>query len=134
MSAYMVSENHIHALVNYALRENLDYRAADRRVRITPESAEEIGQILSDENYRSVHHRYADRAADYFGAPPTYKFRLVRNLPDAVTMLKLCDCYAYQACETDDWESSIACKLVAAIKDRAARKVPGYDAAPWGID
>jgi hypothetical protein len=134
MSAYMVSENHLHALVNYAVREHLDYRVAGRSVRVAPENAEEIGQILSDENYRSVHHRYHDRAADYFGTPPTYKFRSVAKLPGAVAMLKLCDCYAYQACETDDWEDSVACKLVAAIRDHASRKVPGYDAAPWGID
>jgi hypothetical protein len=134
MSAYMVSENHLHALVNYALQHNLDYRTPDRRVRITRDSAEEVGQLLSDENYRSVHRRYSDRAADYFGKPPAYRFKLVLALPGAVAMLKLCHCYAYQACETDDWESSIAFHIIDAIKDHAARHVPGYDAAPWGID
>jgi hypothetical protein len=134
MSAHMVSDNHIHALVNFALLNNLDYRANGRFVRITRESAEEIGQILIDQNYRSVHHRYLDRAEQHFGKPPTYKFKVVRLLPDAVALLKLCVCYAYQACETDDWESSIAADIIMRIKDRAIIKLPGYDAAPWGIN
>lgn len=133
MSAFIVTDNHIHALVGYAIRHDVSYRVNGNRVAITENNADEIGQILVDENYRSVHQRYAERTKGYFGdAESGYKFKR-QPLPDAVTMIKAVHCFEYQACETDDWEKSIAHSICEAIIDAAIRKLPGYDAAPWGI-
>jgi len=135
MSAYMVSDNHIHALVGYMIRERIIYYPNDNaRMAVTADNAEEVGQILVDENYRSVNQRYQERTEGHFGKAPTYKFKGVRILPDALAMLKACNCYEYQAGENDDWEQSVAYKIVNAIKEHAIRKLPGYDDAPWGID
>lgn len=133
MSAYVVSDAHIHALINYAVRENVSYYANKNRVAITRANAEEVGQILLDENYRSVSEVYHDRTETHFGKPESYKFKVGRVLPDAISILKLVQCLDYQSSETDDWETSIAANILAQIKDRAIQRLPGYDNVPWGI-
>jgi hypothetical protein len=135
MSAYMVSDKQIHVFVAYMIRNNVDYFVNHNRVVVSLKNADEVGQILLDENYRSVHHRYQDRTEGHFGKAGSYKFKPQPVvLPDAITMLKLCNNYGYQACENDDYDQSIAFKIIDAIKEQAIRKLPGYDDAPWGID
>jgi hypothetical protein len=134
MSAYMVSDKQISVLVAYMIRQKIGYYV-NGWVYVTSVNAEEVGQILIDENYRSVSCRYQDRTESHFGKAPTYKFNAKHGpLPNAIVMLKLCNNFAYQACETDDWKDSVAFKIVEAIKERAITKLPGYDSAPWGID
>ena len=134
MSAYMVSDNQIDAMAGYMIRERIRYFVNDAWVDVTASNAEEIGQILVDENYRSVSARYSGNTEEYFGKAPHYKFKRRNVLPDAITMLKACNCYDYQACETNNWKESVAFKIVEAIKEHAIRRLPGYDDAPWGID
>ena len=135
MSAYMVSDKQIDVLVGYMIKNNVNYYVNDNRVEVSIQSASEIGQILVDENYRSVNERYQERTEGHFGKPEIYKFNPKTGpLPDAVTMLKLCNNYRYQACENDNYEASVAFQIIDAIKEEAIRKLPGYDAAPWGID
>jgi hypothetical protein len=138
MSAFMVSDKHIDALVIFAVRHNVSFRVNGNRVNVTKTNAEEIGQQLVDENFRSVNARYAERTEGYFGKAPTYKIEITKALskPDLepVVVIKQCHCYAYQACENDNWEQSAAFEIVNAIEAAAVRKLPGYDAAPWGID
>jgi hypothetical protein len=133
MSAYIVSDDHIHALVNFAVSARVSYFVNGKWIDITLENAEEIGQIFADENYRSVHRRYQERTTGHFGKAAPYKFKRARPLSDAVVILKLINCLDYQSCETDDWKASLAFNILAQIKDEAVRKLPGYDAAPWGI-
>jgi len=138
MSAFMVSDKHIDALVIFATRNGVDFKVNGSRVKITKTNAEEIGQQLVDENYRSINARYAERTEGHFGKAPTYKIKITKALekPDLepVVIIKQCHCYAYQACETDNWEQSAAFAIIEAIQDAAIRKLPGYEAAPWGID
>ena len=69
MSAYVCSDNHLNALVTFAVRERLQYRANGRTIQIDADKADEIVSILFDENYRSVHHRYQERTEGHFGKP-----------------------------------------------------------------
>jgi hypothetical protein len=50
--------------------------------------------------------------------------------PTPVSLLKGCDCFDYQACETGDYGSSIACAIIEAIRKRAILCLPEYDDAP----
>ena len=133
MSAFIVSAAHIDLLVSFAVKHGVRYETNGRTILATPEIAEEIGQILADENYRSVNHRYQERTKGHFGSPETYKFKPAQLLP-AIVILKQVACYAYQACETENWEQSVAFAICEAIKDAAIPELPGYAAAPWGID
>lgn len=60
-----------------------------------------------------------------------YKFK--PKVLTAVEVLKACDCYDYQSCETDDYHETTAAKLVDRIRKSAIGKLPGYEDAPWGI-
>ncbi len=93
------------------------------------EDMQELGQILVNENYRSVNHRYNEE-----NTPEIFVFQ--RNLKryfKPVEVLKAVHCYQYQSCETDDWENSIAADLCDAITSRVSSRLPGYEDAAWEI-
>ncbi len=54
--------------------------------------------------------------------------------PSPVEIIKAAQCFDYQACETDDWKESVACKIIQHIEGTAIRMLPGYEQAPWGLD
>ena len=147
MSAWIVSHDHIDALLTFAkdkrMQNDLSYRIA--RSAREPLSWTQIGQVLLAENERSVCHRYPDCTPG--DAPGTigeeaigYRFRPLAELATLphntklVWIIKNCDCFDYQACETDDYEQSIAHGIIEAIRARAVRSFLEYDNAPWGID
>lgn len=130
MSAHLVSEKNIHALVNYGSRR--EYGSIPKYwfgewKEINPQSA---GQILWNENNRSVNFRYDEQEPD-----PVYTFRPApfQNYT-AVQIIKACDCLDYQSCETDDWKNTEAYAILHMIRERAIHALPGYEEAAWGID
>ncbi len=52
---------------------------------------------------------------------------------DPVGAIKVAQCYRYQSNEHPEWEASDANKIVEMVIDGAISKLPGYDAAPWGV-
>jgi hypothetical protein len=135
MSAYIVENDHIDALLSYAIKHNVRYspEPSAPSVEITAFNATEIGRILLDENERSVRHRYPgdeDSTAD----SASYNFRRFAPLPEAMIILKACDGFDYQACETDNYEQSVAAIIVNAIRGSAIPRLPGYSDAPgWHL-
>lgn len=102
--------------------------------------ASAYADILYAENMRSVLRRYPDDDVDSapgpIEKPESIKITLrhfndIRWVRPAVEILKMCACLSYQSCETDDWESTPAYRLVQAIKEAAIRVLPGYEDAPW---
>jgi hypothetical protein len=75
MSAFICTDAHLNVLVNYAVAKRASYYWNPNRVYISSENASEIGQILLDENYRSVNYRY--RETD---KPHAFKFKLSRGV------------------------------------------------------
>ena len=137
MSAYIVDHDHIDALLSYGIQHEVRYVVPDTGalVEINATSATEIGRILLDENERSVRHRYPGSDAD--DLPGTigqdaakYKFRRWPTSVDAMAILKACDGYDYQACETDDYGKSLANAIITAIRGYAIRRLPGYSDSP----
>lgn len=93
--------------------------------------ADELGRGLWLANAASVDYRYRDATSGAEAAElRAYRHQVKRR--DAVAVIKACHCFAYQACETPDWDKSWAKAAVDQIEAVAVRALPGYDAAPWG--
>lgn len=143
MSAFIVSHDHIDALVTFAVRQKLSYRANGRMIDITSDNATGTGATLLRENVRSVLSRYPndteETAPGRVGESVAgYQFRAFERL-ECLPQHKLvglilsgCSCFDYQSCETNDYEESIAFQIIDAIRTEAIRMVPKYD-APWEI-
>lgn len=129
MSAFVVSDNHILVLVEAARRYTWD-REKPETIHRGVENWQEIVDILIAENYRSVNHRYPHQAEPHkiqYKPMSTFSFT-------PVDILKACDCYDYQACETNDYRQTQAAKIIDRIRAMAISKLPGYDKAPWRIN
>ena len=146
MSAFVVSHDHIDALLTFVryeqdLQERLGHYAnLGRAADLT-----DIGRVLLKECIRSVKSRYPDCTDDDLPGKTgetaeTYYFKtfdpFVRMpLANKVAwVIKACHCYDYQSCETDDYEQSLAHKMIRSIEARAISSMPYYEAAPWEIN
>lgn len=131
MSAFIVSHDHIDAILTFAWNEGgLDVDALTR-----------MGRKLLEENVRSVRHRYpeGELPGTIGETPESYAFKPFEGLPvlpaqKLAWVLKACHCYGYQACECDDYEQSEAYRIIQAIEERAVRSLPHYATAPWEIN
>jgi hypothetical protein len=141
LSAFVVDKAHIDTLTN----------AAIQLLVIKPSEAESLGQLLWDENQRSVNYKYGENEEvteyerDVFDAP----FH-------PIAILCVLRAYEYQAEETADWEETeaftwcekirLAAELQLDPKDRemvhsrledrpviAYKKHPIYTKTPWGV-
>ena len=130
MSAFLVSDYHINVLINYGVHNDASVFYNKSRWHDIRNKEEEYAQELLNENYRSLNSRYGDK-----DEPHKIKFkRLMLHNIKAVDILKACDCYDYQACETKDYYESLACAVIKGIRRAAISKIPGYDNAGWGLD
>jgi hypothetical protein len=142
MSAWIVSEEHIHAMVHLALfgptdgeddwffdrREFVFYlRGKQHRYDLT--NADELGQMLWRECHRSVNARYGERTRT-----PSYSYRKPQRVPNPVEGIKTIHCYRYQSCEHAGWEASEANAACQSLIDTLTHTLPGYNVAPWGWD
>jgi hypothetical protein len=135
MSAFICSDMHINAIVNYAADKRISYWLKNgERVEITAFNAEEVGRILMAENVRSMVARYGDSLEEgERNADSDYRYALFPTPLTAVEVIKACHCLDYQSCETEDWETSLACEILSRIIKHATHDIPGYDDAPWEI-
>lgn len=90
-----------------------------------------FANVLLDENVRSVDYRYKEENE----RNPFKPVDLVEH--DGNISIgqfgKLLTCLEYQSCETSDWESTLAFKIIQDLKDLALRKLPEYEDAEWGF-
>jgi hypothetical protein len=130
-----VSKHDIDLLVS-AMREvgshvRIDGRH-DRADRVDPDAQ---GRMLWEENVKSLRHRYptdsdAHRAFD--AQVSGYSFaEYVGVKPGPIGCLA--DFYDYQACERPTWRDSDAFLALAELRVQLARRLPGAEAAPWGV-
>ncbi len=133
MSAYVVSHDHIDALLTFAVAQRVTFPSAEgHSITITRDNATEIGQILLMRNILSVAHRYA-QAADT-GPADTYRFRPWIEAPSALGIMKGCSSLDYQSCERPDWAFTMAYRIICAIRDWACSGLPGWSDAPgWSF-
>lgn len=109
------------------------------------ERASEVGMMLWAENLASINYRYPDTEEDHESIPGPADFRPDHvisyahksvNLAgvDPAALLKVISCYDYQSCEHPGWRKSEAYAFCQALQAKLIDQLPGYNAAPWGID
>ncbi len=151
MSAYVVERDHIRYMVEAAVSGTYHSGGlrwvTGSRVEGTAqchtldqgdlEHAARIGQMLWDENVKSVCYRY-DEPADSTDLPgpvgETYTYEvhpLTSSTVDPLAVFQVLSCYEYQTCEHPGWNDSEAYTIVQAIKDKMIRRISD-DAPGWG--
>jgi|ETNvirnome_2_300_1030623.scaffolds.fasta_scaffold07057_3 hypothetical protein len=128
MSAHQLTATHIAAMVGTYETSSMGHQSAEER--------QKLASLLAAENARSVNHRYSGNAAAQC-EPVEVSNRLITHFMlhplGPGEMLNAIACYEYQACESTDWEATEAHRLCRRMSGLTARRVPGYDSAPWGI-
>ena len=130
MSAFIVSNTQINALVRFASRNDIRfyYDNPTRGFSVAGQE-QETAEMLLAANYDSVNYRYKENEV-----PREIVYRIDAPLLTAVQIIKLAQSFDYQSCEYPEYASSAAKALIEAIISAAINKLPGYDAAPWTID
>ena len=137
MSAFMCSNAHISAMVRYAAVKDrfgaMTYSYKGVRLAVAGEQ-ERVFLMLAKANADSVNDRYAHNEAAQVNDLDGVVYNAGQPVPKALTVIKLAHCFDYQACELDDYDDSEAKAFTQALVDHATRKLPGYDAEPWGLN
>ncbi len=120
MSAFIVEKRHIDLMVNFG-RIYGDFRL---------DELDRIGQILVDENYKSVNCRY-----DESTKPDKYFYEKFGEKITPTRAVMACRCLNYQSCESDDYDGSEAERYIKKIEYTAVDLLleaaePGYNY--WG--
>jgi len=141
MSAFVVNKSHINAMLLKALHPqyggHLSWYLNGQHHELTNDNIDQVGQMLLDENVKSVCCRYEDSEvtdlpggvnADYL---IPFKTKYLHRIPSALETIKLIHCYSYQSCEHPEWEISEAKAFCQSLESEAISQLPGYDDAPW---
>jgi hypothetical protein len=131
MSAQLCSIRTINALANFAKLQRVQIQLNAGDYLDAAHQPQFVADMLLGANLASLRTKYpqdwqAERAITYQAADP-------RDLAP-VLVLKTAQYFNFQACETPDYYDTDAAALVRAILEKAIRALPGYDAAPWGLD
>jgi hypothetical protein len=154
MSAWVVSKAHIDAMITAGLKNgghygsNMRWYFRDNGVgELLIDNASEVGQMLWNENLKSIHGRYPDTLEG--GPVPgpidfeesdvvTYRYDdrlwMSGRKIDPVAMLKAISCYEYQSCEHREWPDSEAFAFCKVLEASIINMLPGYKDAKWGVD
>ena len=128
MSAFIVSDSHINALVRYASRHKVGVSYGATVMRLNAfDNEQAVAQILFEENVKSVNYRYSESETtqiDYDRGAP---------ILTAIQAIKAAQCLRYQSCEHPEFENSLASKFIEAIISNAIPDLDGYDTAQWAI-
>lgn len=128
MSAYVVNQNHISAIVRWACRNNVVVHFGNPTRSLRAGQEQEMAEILLAENVRSVNYRYAENEP-----PPAISYNPSAPAMSAIEVIKACQCLEYQSCEHPGWEESPACEILLAIQREAIKHLPGYSEARWHV-
>lgn len=148
MSAYIVNLEHVAYLVQAGTASEIGMRdstlswARNNKRETLPagdcEQARRVGQMLWDENIKSVQARYPRDAVSELPGPVDCSFLYPKqgephfDIFDPIQVIKACDCLDYQSCEHREWATSEAKAYVDALRQHAWSSLPGYDDAAWG--
>lgn len=128
MSAFIVSNTQINALVRAASRMGLSYQYAGLTRRVSG-MEQETAEMLLAANYDSVNARYKED-----NLPREIVYQIDAPLLPMIAIIKLTNSLAYQSCEFPEWEASESKAFTDALVSWAVNKLDGYDAAPWTIE
>lgn len=109
------------------------------RRELNPETVNRVGQMMLDENLRSVFHRYPDTLEggcvpgsidEEWREPYRYRYPMRWGF-NAVEALAAINSLEYQSCEHPEWDDSEAHTFCEALTGSLIRALPGYAEAPW---
>lgn len=130
MSAFLVSNTHINALVRWAsLKDVTVYHGNPSHRWQVAGSEQEIAEALLSENVKSVQHRYDDEVS-----AQSIVYNSAVRLLTPVEVLKSVQCLKYQSNEHPEWKASLSYAVCHGIEQAAIKALPGYGEAPWGIE
>lgn len=128
MSAFIVSDTHVNALVRYASRHNVRaFHGNPLAMFQVKDNEQAAAELLLAENVKSVNYRYRDNEV------MTITYDRGAPILTAIQAIKAAQCLRYQSCECDDFEESIAFKLIEAMIADAIPRLDGYESAQWAI-
>lgn len=139
MSAFVVDPEHINVLLwaaqNYSTPRTFAwiYDNPTRVGQLTPDTIDEVGQMLIAANTASVNHHYPNDPAgpcqpyDYQYTPPLHTTWSITELLNAL------ECYEYQSDGPNDWTSSQAHAFCREMQNTLISRLPDYDEGPWAI-
>lgn len=129
MSAFNVNEYHISQLIKYGAHRGVGMCYQGKFDRKIEGNEQLLLGMLVKTNDDSVNHRYEENVPSMPGEYiPDYN-----RILTAVQVIKACECFDYQSCEIDNYESTDAAKTIDAIRKRAISALPGYNEAEWEI-
>lgn len=115
MSVYVVEKSDIALIVEFAGQNQRSGRIG----------LSELGQLLWDENVKSVNYRYNES-----NQAPRYVHQPVAGI-QPMAVLKKIHCLEYQSCEHPEWEKSHAASILKQLERLVIRQLPGYAEAAW---
>ena len=153
MSAFVVSKKQIDLILTFAIMKGFYF---DRMMnpsnmyKVTEENASDIGQMLWDENHRSVNYRYKeDESTPSYTFKKTYIYsyskevwneqtktmerRTLESNINALSMINFLKCLDYQSCEHPEYKGSIAEHNINSWVSSACSHLPGYSDLPWAV-
>ena len=139
MSAFVVPKSHINAMLLSVMDKRFTWYH-DGHKELNELTANRVGQMLLDENVKSVCCRYNDsEITDLPGRINAewlipFEFHYVHRVPKPLEAISIVRCYAYQSCEHPEWEASEAKAFCDALIACKIAELPGYDDAPWEWD
>lgn len=122
MSVVIVSDEHISAMLRFGFGGSW----ADEEFR---EKLQTAANILRDENTDSYNERYPQQFAEFH--PCVIDFTQPELSP--VQVLKLLQCYEGNSDQLGTYYLSRAADEIRRIRDKAIRRLAGYDVARWEI-
>lgn len=124
MSAWLVSKAHIDVLV---------HALGVREMFPNGMSPDQVGQMLWDENVKSLDYRYEGRHPELLEGHGRYQYSPPVEEWSPGMVLAEAGCYDYQACEHPEYATSVAHDLVVGLTT-VLRKAGAVEAdAPWGV-
>lgn len=128
MSAFVLSQKHINVLTSAWSIYNLKYAYNPQTRKSEDLTPTQVGKILLKQNVCSVNYRYNEKEP-----VPPFRYDPFGPPYSLVQILKALDCYDYQACETPDYQGTLAASIVNTIRSRIIKMLPGYEEADWEI-
>ena len=134
MSAYIVNNETISVIAKGFVDYNLEFEALNYRPNVQvifdfKGKCEDIGQVLLNQNYKSVNYRYREQ-----NEPPKFEYKDIKS--DEGTLFGCIECYIYQACETDYFFESELYKSLLKLKLKMLEKMiqEKGQKIPWGYE
>lgn len=144
MSAYLCDAAHLSAIVNAArltwMRESsslerfLTVESSRTLYRLnTPQEA--LYSDLLQTNLDSLAERYPDspKISDWTDDEGAYRYEARHRFPSVVAAIKGIQCYQYQSCEHEGWQTSGAKRYTDELIGALIGELPGYQEAAWGF-